>query len=766
MKNTIIKEIRNKIKKKNQKKKNKIGEGFTLIELLAVIVILGLLMAIAIPSVTKYITESRKKTVVSTIGNYITAMINEVNDLTYTFTETNTIYAVPIECIALERGGSSPLGEWHQANDDYWAYVLIQYDEKNSSYIYGYTFKDSSGYGLYPTTQSKLNDSGKQIKTKLSLSRPKTGNIIDVTEAGNWSGFIIDDTTKLIVLAAESEGNIGNGKTTCTLCQKGENYADVEEDKLTCNSKYDSSCDKTPGVLSGKGTPESPYLIESMEDLVKFGNMLKNKEYERAYYYFMFQGREISSNFYVELAKNLDFKDPSSYVNANINEFGDVNQNGIVEPLITELNTGYGMPAIDSDNDENLSLVFDGKNHYLKNYNYNIINTDPTKTIHISLFGEYQSNFNVTNLILKDIDFNVDTVGDANISPLLQKIHSYDSDEISNITVNGKIKARCGGTCSVGGVANAIFSYGNDATKSISKINSNVELDIEGDYAVVGGITSEAENYGYYILDSHVDGDIKVKTKSGTSVGGVNGTSIFFKAVNTSVTADINVDTYGGHVYGIGDGPVYNSFYKGNIYVKSYIPINTSSLGNGDIYNSYAIGNITIDAKRRDGFPEIAGLTSNGNVYNSYYIGNIFYNTNTSYTGGGPTVLVSLLTGKGSTTNSFVRGTLTNTQETTRETYFGYLSTASTSEPTINNSYYTDDTTYTGNAPCHTGGIKIPSSNLNDVNWYKNTLTLDENWDLKNGYYPLINKCIFDPYNLTCTPTNDILPNQNLTVVE
>ena len=86
--------------------KNK--KGFTLIELLAVIVILGLLMAIAIPSVTKYITESRKKTVVSTIGNYITAMVNEVNDLTYTFTGENTIYAVPVECIALERGGTNP----------------------------------------------------------------------------------------------------------------------------------------------------------------------------------------------------------------------------------------------------------------------------------------------------------------------------------------------------------------------------------------------------------------------------------------------------------------------------------------------------------------------------------------------------------------------------------------------------------------------------------------------------------------------------------
>ena len=65
------------------KRKNK---GFTLIELLAVIVILGLLMAIAIPSVTKYITESRKKTLTTTVGNYISALVNDVNDLSYTFT--------------------------------------------------------------------------------------------------------------------------------------------------------------------------------------------------------------------------------------------------------------------------------------------------------------------------------------------------------------------------------------------------------------------------------------------------------------------------------------------------------------------------------------------------------------------------------------------------------------------------------------------------------------------------------------------------------
>jgi len=202
-------------------KKNK--KGFTLIELLAVIVILGLLMAIAIPSVTRYITQSRKKTAVSTIGNYISAVVNEVNDLEYTFTGTNTIYAVPIECISIERGGKSPFGEWLQANDAYWAYVLVQYDELSSSYTYGFTFKDSAGYGIYPMSEAKIDTKGSQIQTGLNLTRPKNGKATSFIESSKWDGFLVDDNTNLVVLSAVSEGEVADGKTTCTLCQGGSN---------------------------------------------------------------------------------------------------------------------------------------------------------------------------------------------------------------------------------------------------------------------------------------------------------------------------------------------------------------------------------------------------------------------------------------------------------------------------------------------------------------------------------------------------------------
>jgi len=210
--------------------KNK-NKGFTLIELLAVIVILGLLMAIAIPSVTRYITQSRKKTAVSTMGNYMSAVVNEVNDLEYTFTGSNTIYAVPIECVSVERGGKSPFGEWMQANDAYWAYVLIQYDELSSSYTYGFTFKDSAGYGMYPMSEAKIDTKGSQIQTGLNLTRPKNGKATSFIESSKWAGFSVDGNTELVVLEATSENETGDGKNTCTLRQKGNNYDGIEQEK-------------------------------------------------------------------------------------------------------------------------------------------------------------------------------------------------------------------------------------------------------------------------------------------------------------------------------------------------------------------------------------------------------------------------------------------------------------------------------------------------------------------------------------------------------
>ena len=65
--------------------KNK--KGFTLIELLAVIVILAILLAVAIPQVTKYITNSRKDSYVTTAKDFADAVRKDA---------TGELYDLPI----------------------------------------------------------------------------------------------------------------------------------------------------------------------------------------------------------------------------------------------------------------------------------------------------------------------------------------------------------------------------------------------------------------------------------------------------------------------------------------------------------------------------------------------------------------------------------------------------------------------------------------------------------------------------------------------
>jgi len=231
--------------------KNK--KGFTLIELLAVIVILGLLLAIAIPSVTKYINQSKKQTLVTSIGNYVSALILDVNNNNYSFVKDNTIYAVPIECISLERGGTNPFGEWIQANEDYFAYVLVQYDVESLSYKYGFTFKDSSGFSLTPTEQDLLNNKGEQIKKNETYKQLKTGNIHTVSKIDDWNGFDIDSNTELVVLVSELEGREGDGETTCTLKQKGSNYDKVRYQMLD-KDKADSDLPVIKAVTNSATT--------------------------------------------------------------------------------------------------------------------------------------------------------------------------------------------------------------------------------------------------------------------------------------------------------------------------------------------------------------------------------------------------------------------------------------------------------------------------------------------------------------------------------
>ena len=85
--------------RKNKKK------GFTLVELLAVIVILAILLAIAVPAVTKYITKSRKDGMIATAQEFADAIRNDATSEFYDFPiANNDITIVSIDLIKLEKG--------------------------------------------------------------------------------------------------------------------------------------------------------------------------------------------------------------------------------------------------------------------------------------------------------------------------------------------------------------------------------------------------------------------------------------------------------------------------------------------------------------------------------------------------------------------------------------------------------------------------------------------------------------------------------------
>ena len=160
-------------------------KGFTLIELLAVIVILGLLMAIAIPAVTRYITQSRKKTLINSIDSFITATTTAVNNNEFgALSDSSVLYYIPVSnveansCIALEKGGTNPFGDWNVT------YVAVHYNPDNFSYDYYFTFYDKAGYGMSLIKSDAINTSGSDLENPTTVKKDSilvNGGITGVT---------------------------------------------------------------------------------------------------------------------------------------------------------------------------------------------------------------------------------------------------------------------------------------------------------------------------------------------------------------------------------------------------------------------------------------------------------------------------------------------------------------------------------------------------------------------------------------------------------
>ena len=158
-------------------------KGFTLIELLAVIIILGILMIIAIPSVTKYISDSRKSAYVDTAKEIISGARNVVNEGNLEMFDSNTTYYMDYGCIKTENASKSPYGNFLKA------YVVVTYDGKG--YNYYWTSVDETRQGIKNIVKSDLlneNNIESDLKSEdISTTRGVDGRekIVIIDESNN-----------------------------------------------------------------------------------------------------------------------------------------------------------------------------------------------------------------------------------------------------------------------------------------------------------------------------------------------------------------------------------------------------------------------------------------------------------------------------------------------------------------------------------------------------------------------------------------------------
>ena len=168
------------------KTKKKKPMAFTLIELLAVIIILGILLIIAIPSVTSYISNSRKETYVDTAKNIVGSARNFVNKGEVEMFDYQATYYIPAKCLPTENGLKSPYGEFTQA------YVGVTYD--GNGYNYYWISTDSSEQGIKKITP--VDDLNADL-IEASVDPARIENIVYSTSLeGKTKILVLDDNCK------------------------------------------------------------------------------------------------------------------------------------------------------------------------------------------------------------------------------------------------------------------------------------------------------------------------------------------------------------------------------------------------------------------------------------------------------------------------------------------------------------------------------------------------------------------------------------------
>lgn len=124
-------------------------KGFTLIELLAAIVILAIILAIAIPRVTKYISDSRKDSYVTTAKEFADTVTKNATSEMYDLPISSAdITIVSINMVELQKGGTKSAynGKW--INDSSYVAIINVGTDIDPKYDYYVALTDSKRYTI------------------------------------------------------------------------------------------------------------------------------------------------------------------------------------------------------------------------------------------------------------------------------------------------------------------------------------------------------------------------------------------------------------------------------------------------------------------------------------------------------------------------------------------------------------------------------------------------------------------------------------------
>ncbi len=431
----------------------------------------------------------------------------------------------------------------------------------------GYTFNEEGASG----------DIG--VKGKL----PTGGSVVSDNSC-NSMVYTTNDSYCAVKTASDDEVVVGKIKDgNCSVVMKNDSY---------CTS------DSNPGVLSGTGIEADPYLIDSIEDLVSLVGLVDS------------DANNYATKF-VKLNNNLDFKNSCSYVDENNITYGDINGDGEVNGLMTELTTKAGFLPIGHRNEylgnsyTEFSGSFDGGNHYISNLYIN----RPTQS-GIGLFGTIYS-YGISQQFKNINIINSKVTGSSQASILVGASNgSNNSLKFDNVYIAGDVE----GT----GYNSLVLGYVYP--------NAVMETYVFSNIVTVGSVTSNPESPGVYTAgvfgSTYPQRSIYKNIKNYANVDGFNNTGGIFGKVEYATITDVynygNItdkgeDTSTGGIIG---------------YTNGYDLVMQNAYNYGTIKGNNAVGGIVgsggtpIELKNLVNYGDII-YTSFGNNSHSQYFGGI-----------------------------------------------------------------------------------------------------------------------------------------------